>query len=80
MLNQFRDSTFTCEKLPDGQYFCMYASDKAPQGVIVGSAILDAYGYPHRSRVWLWWALYSLLIIFAHRVLGLTALWWRVKR
>jgi hypothetical protein len=80
MLNQFRDSTFACDKLPDGRHFCMYDSEKAPQGAIAGSAILNAYGYTQKSRVWLWWALYSSLIILAHRILGFAALWWRVRR
>ena len=80
MVNQFRDTLYDCQRLPDGTFHCMFLSDLANTGKVRGTAVLDAYGYPQDSTKIFRWLLYTIAIIVVHRLVGMLALHWRAQR
>ncbi|KPI44025.1 ABC transporter G family member 12 [Cyphellophora attinorum] len=69
MVNQFRDTTYTCARV-DGKAQCMYLSDLAAKGKIRGTAVLDAYHYAHDDKHIGKWVGILISIIVVYRLLG----------
>ena len=79
MVNQFKKTTYDCETLEGGQYYCMYPSDLQDQGKIRGTAVLHAFRYSSDTgKLWEWFGI-MLAIIVVYRILGYTALWVRTR-
>jgi len=75
MVNEFADREYECQKLADGQNYCMYPPTTPGGDRIAGTQVLDAFGYPTgRTGRWIG---YLLLIILGYRLLGLLVLYVR---
>lgn len=79
MLNQFKKTTYDCEKTSDG-YYCMYSSDLQEQGKIRGVAVLDAYDYPQADgKLWGWFGI-MIAIIVVYRVFAYLVLVFKTRK
>jgi len=80
MVNQFKDTIYTCDVATGDardspKYNCMYASDLQSQGEIRGTAVLSAYHYS-TDRVGEWIGI-MIAIIAIYRIMGYLAHWVR---
>jgi hypothetical protein len=66
MVNQFRHTTYRCNRIGD-QYQCMYPSDLQDQGRIRGTAVIDAYNFEGDVGEWIG---IMISIIAVYRILG----------
>jgi len=79
MVNQFKKTTYSCERLGGTEYYCMYPSDLQAEGKIRGTAVLEAYKYSYEDgKMWEWFGI-MLGIIVGYRLLGYLALWVRTR-
>lgn len=69
MVNQFKSTTYRCN-LTGRKFACMYPSDLEDQGHVRGTAVLDAYHYPHDSGKLAEWLGILISIIAVYRILG----------
>jgi hypothetical protein len=79
MVNQFKNTVYSCDLTGESSYYCMYKSDLESQGKIRGTAILEAYKYSSEDgKTWQWFGI-MLGIIVGYRLLGFLALWVRIR-
>lgn len=53
MVNEFGRRTYSCDRLPSGECYCMFPSELSDQCRIDGVAVLDSYGYK-KGKTGLW--------------------------
>ncbi|KIW08776.1 uncharacterized protein PV09_00713 [Verruconis gallopava] len=73
MVNEFQHRTYKCQKLANGDNYCMYPPTTSGGDEIAGIEVLNAFGYP-TGRIGKWIGLLCVIVV-GYRILGLVVLW-----